>query len=1010
MGKKNSNDLLLGMDADNNSIKGFGGDDVLVGGAKADILKGGEGNDILIGLGHGSELLSLSAQGDELHGGTGYDTYYACDGDVIRDTYELTPLGSEFGKVYYTTLDNTGKISNVRELTGGTMMDWNKYPAWLRQASWSFDIYQSNDGSGYYVYNRFEKTLLYMPNTETVISPRYGITIDNFDNGDLGIYIEGFHGPIANASGIINGICYLDSGFGNKVISNLGSDHVDIESITFGAGIEESHVVCVRNNDDLILNNTLTNDSLTVLGYFQSDGDGVIAEICFDDGTAWDERYLRTLNDVYRYVPGTGQVVISNLDTTHNPYEAIQFPSGMDESLVAGFRSNDDLILQVIDTDDQITVQGFFAASGDGVIHEIRFSEGVIWDELYIRSFNYSGTVGNDTLIGYDTEDTIEGLSGNDNITGNGGYDYLVGNEGNDTLSGGNDDDTLEGGYGKDILKGDSGLDELYGDDDNDTLHGGTDDDYLYGGSGDDHLNGDDGDDWLEGGTEKDYLAGGAGNDVYYFDSGFGQDVINNYDTDIDRIDAIEFGEEITDSDVKVIRKNDDLVIKVVGTDDQITVMGYFVENGGGHVDEIRFADGVIWNVALVKILILTATAGDDVLTGNDTDDAIDGESGNDTLYGGSGNDHLTGGEGDDLLSGDNGHDTLEGGIGNDNLNGNSGNDLLYGNSGDDHLIGGEGDDLLSGDNDHDTLEGAAGNDILNGNSGNDLLYGNSGDDQLIGGTGDDRLEGGTGYDRLEGGVGNDSLFGGAGNDTYHFEVGFGQDTIKNSDAALNRMDVIEFGAGITGSQIVAIKNNDDLLLKIAGTNDQITVQGYFAAGGSGSINEIRFEDGAVWNSDHVKTLTTLGTAGDDHRIGGDGNDTFAGLEGNDNLEGGAGNDTLQGGAGDDTLVGGIGNDLMTGGMGNDSLAGSAGNDTYYFEVGFGQDRIMNDDATQGRIDTLVFGEGISASDVNVHKSGDDLILSVKGTDDQITVARYFENEGVNSYRIDEISFFAGTS
>lgn len=44
--------------------------------------------------------------------------------------------------------------------------------------------------------------------------------------------------------------------------------------------------------------------------------------------------------------------------------------------------------------------------------------------------------------------------------------------------------------------------------------------------------------------------------------------------------------------------------------------------------------------------------------------------------------------------------------------------------------------------------------------------------------------------------------------------------------------------------------------------------------GGSGCINEIRFEDGAVWNPDHVKILTTLGMIGDDHRLGGGGNDT----------------------------------------------------------------------------------------------------------------------------------------
>ena len=41
-----------------------------------------------------------------------------------------------------------------------------------------------------------------------------------------------------------------------------------------------------------------------------------------------------------------------------------------------------------------------------------------------------------------------------------------------------------------------------------------------------------------------------------------------------------------------------------------------------------------------------------------------------------------------------------------------------------------------------------------------------------------DRILGGAGNDTLTGGSGNDILTGGVGGDTFHFEAGFGKDTM----------------------------------------------------------------------------------------------------------------------------------------------------------------------------------------------------------------------------------------
>ncbi|MCD2782597.1 calcium-binding protein, partial [Pseudomonas aeruginosa] len=66
----------------------------------------------------------------------------------------------------------------------------------------------------------------------------------------------------------------------------------------------------------------------------------------------------------------------------------------------------------------------------------------------------------------------------------------------------------------------------------NDLLQGDEGHDILYGGAGDDTL---------VGGLGNDYLYGEAGNDVYRFDRGWGQDTIQNNDSNTNKVDAIEF-------------------------------------------------------------------------------------------------------------------------------------------------------------------------------------------------------------------------------------------------------------------------------------------------------------------------------------------------------------------------------------------------------------------------------------------------------------------------------------
>ena len=234
----------------------------------------------------------------------------------------------------------------------------------------------------------------------------------------------------------------------------------------------------------------------------------------------------------------------------------------------------------------------------------------------------------NDTILGFDFDQQIDGGAGNDTVfasdgddtvTGGGGLDVLNGDNGDDDLNGGSRNDTLNGGADNDILTGAGGVDVLNGDSGNDTLYGNNGNDTLNGGSGNDTLVGGRNNDELNGGSDADNLSGNSGRDVLNGDAG----------------------------------------------DD--TLYG-----GSGH-DTLDGGDD------------------NDVLYGGNNNDVLNGGDGNDTLYGQKGNDTLDGGDGNDRVDGGFRDDDISGGSGNDTLIGSKGDDTLSGGLGDDRLLGGDG-------------------------------------------------------------------------------------------------------------------------------------------------------------------------------------------------------------------------------------------------------------------------------------------------------------------------------
>lgn len=313
------------------------------------------------------------------------------------------------------------------------------------------------------------------------------------------------------------------------------------------------------------------------------------------------------------------------------------------------------------------------------------------------------------------------------------------------------------------------------------------------------------------------------------------------------------------------------------------------------------------------------------------------------------------------------------------------------------------------------TIFGTSGIDKINGLTGNDLLSGGDGNDKIDGGVGDDMIGGGLGSDYIIGGDGNDYISSSA-------NVNRGHQQISATDQIFN-WGVLAGKAVLDHGAVWAVYLNDQEKMIWMGMDNPLTTN---------TDNDV-VDAGA--GNDHV-----IGSFGDDHLMGGTGDDQLDGLGGNDILEGGDGddiligdssknttswtytdpsthgvdfldggdgNDKLYGDGGNDTLLGGAGDDVLEGGAGNDLLTGSDGSDTYVFNLGDGMDTIDNTDFSQNSTDTLQFGTGINETNILVSRAGDDLQITITENSDSIRIQGYYST-GIFDKKIDTIIFDNG--
>ncbi|MCC2640052.1 MAG: protein of unknown function, putative Hemolysin-type calcium-binding protein [Nitrospira sp.] len=1016
-------DLLDG-GAGNDTLVGAGGNDYLIGGqgddfgyvSNGDLFFGGDGDDITVGetsytnslatgMGEGSGYAEGGVGNDTLIGALGQDVLFGGeDNDILRG--ENRP---------------DGWLLSAKDVDGV----WKNFaqPS-LTSLSGAADYLDGGAGDDLLVGDGGDDVLVGGSGNDTLYGESdFALTVPGND------WLDGGEGNDRLAGGA--GADLLSGGDGDDLlIGDFLNDPGSTDILDGGAGADELQG---GGGDDILYGGTGMDRLAGFDGEDFLDGGADDDELqggAGDDslwGDSGNDRLVGQEGDDSLFGDEGDDLMVGGIgsDTLFGGEGQDGLFGNEGEDFLAG-EAGDDLLNGGLGNDQ--------LDGGDG-IDDVQGREGN--DQLV-------GGAGGDLLYGDGNDptalnviggdDTLDGQDGDDQLWGGGGQDQLFGGDGADHLVGEVGNDQLYGEGGNDVLVGDSsffpreaGTDLLDGGDGDDTLQGGGGNDELEGGSGDDVLLGEfwdvsgatAGDDDLHGGAGNDRLIGGAGSDSYRFNLGDGVDSIEDVGGQNNRL---VFGAGITVDSLRLdVAAGDSLVLRVGNNGDAVQMVAFGISAPGEFhsIGQFEFADGTVLTDSqlLARGFHISAPVNGGTVLGTAFVDHIKGSQADDWLYGRDGNDVMIGGQGDDVLEGEEGDDELDGG---------AGNDRLYGSAGSNVLRGGEGNDILESTGAADQLFGGAGDDSYHlwsalqtieedVNAGTDtihlaptasLLFQTPDhienvqiqDDlyldptmrvDLVGNTLNNQL---SGSHRLDGREGDDTLVG-IGDNTFVFGRGYGHDTVRMGTQwhAHTGLDQVEFLSDIAPADFILENHADDLVVKINGTTDQLTLESYFISS-SNRVDQFVFADGTIWGLNDVESrvLTFVGSEADDIFYGTFGNDTIRGLGGNDQIRTSLGNDTLDGGTG------------------NDFLEGYVGNDIYVFGRGYGQDAI-DEQGDAEDVDTLQLTEGINPDDITLRATpdfGSDAILTINNTTDELTLVGFFS---FDSFRVDRIQFADGT-
>ena len=985
------------------------GDDIIIGGKGNDQLNGGEGNDTYIyNIGDGLDTISdyqnssTEGRNDKIKFGEGIKfsdlTFRQNGNDLIITLFNDITQGIVIKSQFSSDYDSIEYL----EFADGSQFN-------LKENGFTF---QQTDGHDDVTGTKYDDTI-------------YGGAGNDTLKGENGndILIGGKGNDVLNG-GYGNDTYIWNLGDGLDTIEDYQSSSTDgrMDSVSFGQGISFEDLTFERSGSDLII-------------YVKGDRtQGVILRNQFNSDYYRIE-YLELADGTVKNLTEMGftfQQTDRYDDVSGTQYDDIIYGNGGNDTIEAG-KGNDILIggkgndsldggygndTYVWNLGDGFdTINDYQSSSTEGLEDKIKFGEGISFEDL---SFENSGN----NLIIYVNGDKTQGLQLNNYFYGSNYTIEILEFADGSTVDLTQIGLTFQQHDGSETITGTAYDDVIYADGGNDTVNAGSGNDAIYGGNGNDTLNGQGDNDTLVGGKGNDSLDGGSGNDIYIYNLGDGFDTIS----DSSGTDKIKFGEGISFEDLSFENDNNNLTVYV----NEDKTQGFKINNyfsGSYGIETLEFADGS--TVDLTQIgLTFQQHDGSETITGTNYDDVIYANGGDDTVNAGSGNDTIYGGTGNDTLNGQNGNDALIGGIGNDTLNGGAGDDtyiynlgdgydIISDSSGNDKIKFGEGisfTDLKFANGDNNSLliflsddktkaiqinnfisdgnyrieqlefaDGTTKNlsemgltfdqyncaETITGTDYDDVIYGNGGNDTLYGGNGNDILSGGAGHDRLEGG---------SGDDTYVWNLNDGIDTISDYQGT----NKIKFGSNIAQENLSFAKTGNNLRIIVNNDPSQgLIIESYYSDTRR-QIETIEFADGSEASvADLIENLVSLP---------------------DQVIEGSADDDILTGGNGNDTINAGDGYNDITGGKGNDTLNGGYDKDTYYYNLGDGYDVISD---PYGR-DKIIFGEGISSSDLIFQRNGDDLFISFSNNDnDSIRILQHFYND---DKKIEQLEFADGST
>jgi Ca2+-binding RTX toxin-like protein len=410
-------------------------------------------------------------------------------------------------------------------------------------------------------------------------------------------------------------------------------------------------------------------------------------------------------------------------------------------------------------------------------------------------------------------------------------------------------------------------------------------------------------------------------------------------------------------------------------------------------------------NDTLLSGLSGSLGASDVLIAGAGADTLITAQNG-DTLIAGSGATEIlrsTGSGSFNTLMGGSGHDTLSSSASNDTLVASGANNTLISTGVNNTLVGsGGGSTLVGGAGAAVAWYNGNSNIVVNLTTGTGGTRGSGTSDTLIGITAAEAS--GTG-DTLIGGTGITTLIGNASGNT--LEAGTGQTMVltNNWNASVNLSTGILGGSGLTTHDVLIgltgaeTWGSNDTIVGGAGSEYLEVADGPSASDGS-SLNTIIAGSGTdtlYANGVNASTLIAgTGTAADTLLAGGGGGENvLKGNNGADLLSTTETGDTLMAGGGTQLLTSSNNFNTLVAGTGTDTLINSGSGGAYVYNSGDGSASIVNGSLSNASASNqLQFGTGFTDENLWFQQSGNNLVIDVMGTNNQVTVNNWFAGAG----------------